>query len=59
MKRASYREAVAFAADLDSDVTKPEDMEGLVTVCLIAQIFDVPNMQVVADVERARKKAAV
>lgn len=54
MKRASYREAVAYAADLDNDVVHPDDMVGLITVNMIATIFDVETDKVVRDVIRAR-----
>lgn len=58
MKRASYREAVSIAADLDSDVTDVPSMCGLVTVHLIACIFDVTAERVAKDVVRQREKNA-
>ena len=57
MKRASYREAVAFAANFDTDVTEVEDLSGLLTVGLIATIFDVDCSRVATDVVCARAKA--
>lgn len=58
MKRASYREAVSVAAELDIDVTDIPSMCGLVTVHLIACIFDLPSEKVAKDVACYRERVA-
>ena len=58
MKRASYRDAVAWIAAMDSpgdDLTEQECGE-LVTACLVADTFDVPTEKVARDVFRARER---
>jgi hypothetical protein len=54
MKRASYRKAIEFAADFDSDVTDSELIANLLTVQLIATIFDVKDSRVAEDIQRQR-----
>jgi hypothetical protein len=56
MKRASYREAVSIAAELDTDVTDVPSVSGLVTVHLIACIFDVTAEKVAIDIVKHREK---
>lgn len=58
MKRASYRHAVAFAADFDTDVKTVEEVSGLITVQLIAEVFDIDSDKVAADVIRHRERQA-
>lgn len=60
MKRASYREAVAWVAMNDSggshDALNPEIVAELITACLVADIFEVEPIRVGQDVVRFRKK---
>lgn len=54
MKRASYREAVAWIAlnDGNGDVDRLDarDIVGMISIALIADIFDVPQIKVATDV---------
>lgn len=60
MKRASYREAIAWIAANDSagddDALDPEAVSYLITSALVADIFDVPQDRVGRDVVAQRKK---
>jgi hypothetical protein len=60
MKRASYREAVAWIAmndgDGDTERLDPEHCSSLVSTCLIADIFQVPQERVGQDIVRYRAK---
>jgi hypothetical protein len=58
MKRASYREAVEWIALNDSagDDDPPEILSGLVTVCLIADLFGESTERVARDVIRVRRR---
>jgi hypothetical protein len=60
VKRASYREAIAWISDNDSggdaDALDPEVAGSLVSAVLVADIFDVPSEKVGADIVRYRKK---
>lgn len=62
MNRPSYRAAVAWIANNDSPGDSPGDNDpaeiiaGLVTVCLVADLFGVSNERVAADVIRYREK---
>lgn len=59
MKRASYREAVAWVAlndpGGDSDALDTDVVSGLITVCLVADVFDVDPIKVGKDVVSFRK----
>jgi len=58
MKRASYREAVAWIALEDDagseDALDPEVVDGYVTTKLVADLFGVDSERVAADVVRYR-----
>lgn len=60
MKRASYREAIAWIALNDSagddDALDPVRVSELVSSVLVADLFDVPMEKVGEDVVRWRKK---
>jgi hypothetical protein len=58
MKRPSYRNAVAWIAlnDSPADNDPVEWLSGLVTVCLVADLFGVDQKEVAADVLRYREK---
>lgn len=60
MKRASYREAVAWVALNDSaaddDALEVEAVSGLVSTVLVADIFDVDPERVARDIIRVRKQ---
>jgi hypothetical protein len=60
MKRASYKEAIAWIADYDSagdDTSRdPITVSELITSCLVADIFDVPSEKVGQDVVNYRNK---
>lgn len=60
MKRASYREAIDWIANMDSggddDADDPEVVRLLITSQLVADIFDVDDLKVGQDVVRRRKK---
>lgn len=60
MKRASYREAIAWIALNDSagndDALDPQVVSELITSVLVAELFDVPMEKVGEDVVRWRKK---
>lgn len=62
MKRASYRHAVAWIGDMDSageaDALDAEAVSELVSVCLVADIFDVETERVARDVVRWRNRTA-
>lgn len=62
MKRASYREAIAWIADNDSggvhDALEPERVAELITSVLVADIFDVECIKVGQDVVRYRERKA-
>lgn len=60
MKRASYREACDWIAQFDeagngASSFDEEEVAGLVTVVLLADIFDVESAKVAKDVVRRRK----
>lgn len=59
MKRASYREAIDWVAQMDSPADDgsldPATVQGLVSSVLVADIFDVPHEKVGRDVVRRRK----
>ena len=63
MKRASYREAVAWIAYNDdpgsSDSRDAEAVRGMISVGLVADIFGVDSERVAADVVRIRVKENV
>jgi len=60
VKRASYREAVAWIADNDEagsdEATIADAVRSLASVVLVADLFDVDADKVEADVVKARKK---
>lgn len=60
MKRASYREAVAWIANNDGNGDDArlsvDEVKGLVSLLLIADIFDVPSVKVAMDVVSFRAK---
>lgn len=58
MKRASYWAAVAWIANNDSpaDNDPVEILRGLVSVCLVADLFGVESSKVAADVMKYREK---
>lgn len=60
MKRASYREAVAWIALNDEtcgpEAQDPKEVETLISVALVADIFGVDVQKVAADVVRYRQK---
>jgi len=60
VRRASYREAIAWIADNDEagddDATVVDVVRGYTTVVLVADVFDVDADKVAADVVKARKK---
>lgn len=59
MKRASYREAIAWIAMNDGDGQDDrldfDSLKGYVTVCLIADIFCVSQARVADDVIKYRR----
>lgn len=55
MKRASYRDAVDWCAQNDS----AGDDDPPVSVCLVADLFDVPQAKVAADVIKRRIKLKI
>lgn len=59
MKRASYREAIDWIAQMDScadpDALEPEIVQDLITSALVATIFDVESIKVGNDVVRRRQ----
>jgi hypothetical protein len=57
VKRASYREAVAWIAANDSptDGADAAQIEGYVTTKLVADLFGVDDARVAKDVARARR----
>jgi len=58
MKRASYREGVAWIAENDEPAeSDPETIGSLVSVLLLADLFAVEPERVVADIIKFRKKA--
>lgn len=58
MKRASYREAIDWVAQMDSagddDALDPEVVGNLITAILVADIFGVESERVGKDVVRRR-----
>lgn len=58
MRRASYRAAVRWIAENDApgDDLTVEEYAGLVSVCLVADLFDVDQERVAADVVRCRER---
>lgn len=57
MKRASYREAVEIIAMNDEPTElQAENVVGMATVMLIAEIFGTTQERVAADVVRFRKR---
>ena len=60
VKRASYREAVAWVAENDSggesDALRPEVVCHLITAALVADIFGVPSERVGNDIVNYRLK---
>lgn len=61
MKRASYRDAVAWVAVNDSaaDGADLEVVESYISTILVADIFDVEVSKVAADVVAYRKKGGL
>jgi len=63
MKRASYRHAVAWIAEVDnagaSDACDAEIVHGYITVGLVADLFGVEQERVARDVVRARKRLGI
>jgi len=63
MRRASYRNAIDWIAEMDSAADDGADdrftVSELVTSQLIADIFGVDPLKVGADVVRARKKKGI
>jgi len=58
MKRASYREGVAWIATNDEpEESDPEIVQGFISTLLLADLFGVPEEKVAADVLKARKAA--
>lgn len=61
MKRASYREAIDFIAQMDSagndDAHDPQVVSELITCLLVAEIFQVDPHKVGTDVVRARRRS--
>lgn len=59
MKRASYREAIAWVALNDSggedDALVPGEVQHLITAALVADIFDVDQEKVGRDIVNFRK----
>lgn len=59
MKRASYRDAIDFIAQMDSpaddESLEPETVKNLVSSILVASIFDCEPIKVGTDVVRRRK----
>jgi hypothetical protein len=60
VKRASYRHAVRWIASNDSsgdeDALEVDEVSSLISVALIAEIFDTDSEKVARDVVRARKR---
>ena len=60
MKRASYREAIRWIAEMDSPgddgALDPETASSLVSSVLVADIFGVPSERVGKDVVAVRKR---
>ncbi len=60
MKRASYKEAIAWVALNDSggddDALIPEEVKHLITAALVADIFGVDQSKVGEDIVKYRKK---
>lgn len=60
MKRASYREAIAWIAANDGagddEALDPVHCSEIVSAVLVADLFDVPNEKVGADIVRARQQ---
>ena len=57
-KRASYREAVQWIAVNDEPGEKDvEVMQGMISVCLVADIFGADQAVVAKDVMRARERS--
>lgn len=60
MKRASYKEAIAWVAMNDSagdgDALNPDQVKFLITAILVADIFDVTLEKVGKDIVSFRKK---
>ena len=59
MKRALYRHGIEIIA-LNDEPTEmnPEEIKGFISVCLLADLFDVGVERVAADVLKFRKKEA-
>lgn len=56
MKRASYRYGVEWVAFNDEPgEMNPERISGFISVCLLADLFDVTSEKIVADVLRIRR----
>jgi len=62
MKRASYREAIRWIAANDApgdpDALDPNATSHLVTSCLVADLFGLPDERVGRDIVRERERAA-
>jgi hypothetical protein len=60
MKRASYRDAIAWVAENDSggsaDALDEKEVSELITAVLVADIFDLPMERVGRDIVRYRRK---
>jgi hypothetical protein len=63
MKRASYREGVAWIAENDdpgsSDATNLEAVAGYISTSLLADLFGVGRLKVASDVVKYRKKQKI
>ena len=58
-KRASYREGVAWIAENDEPAEMDHDtVAGLISVCLLADLFGKEATEVAAAIIRLREKAA-
>lgn len=56
MRRASYRHAIEWIAENDEPTATYEELGGLISVVLVADLFGVENWKVAADVERWRNR---
>lgn len=58
MTKPSYRDAVQYIALNDAPGDKPtvDDYRGFVTVCMVADLFQVDPMKVARAVHRANRK---
>jgi hypothetical protein len=56
MKRASYRDAIEFLAYNDDPTQTDPELMTTISTGLVASIFGVPDVRVIADVLRVRKR---